>query len=186
MSDSDRVRWNARYRSEDSPVEASAFLDEVAHFLPTSGRALDVAGGSGRNAIWLAKRGLDVTMVDVSDEAISIARERSVAAGFDIELLHWDLAAGVPVGPWDVSFVSHYLNRAVMRALVAEVAPDGVVCGVLATTTNLERNHRPPLPYLLEPGEIEGLLAPLDFEFLEENWSADGRHEARFVAQRLG
>jgi 2-polyprenyl-3-methyl-5-hydroxy-6-metoxy-1,4-benzoquinol methylase len=67
MSDADRQKWDARYaQPAAAPRDPEPFLLELDHLLPRSGRALDVAGGAGRNAIWLARRGLDVTLVDIS------------------------------------------------------------------------------------------------------------------------
>src|SRR5213075_3071128 len=66
----DRERWNARWREQAGELAPpAAFVVEHTALLPASGRALDVAGGAGRHAVWLARAGLDVTMIDVSDVA---------------------------------------------------------------------------------------------------------------------
>src|SRR5262245_55862732 len=63
----DRERWNAKWRERAGELELPAsFLSEHAYLLPTTGKALDLAGGAGRNAIWLARRGFEVTLVDIS------------------------------------------------------------------------------------------------------------------------
>ena len=54
-------------------------LVESGDLLPDSGIVLDVAGGTGRNALWLAAAGLTVTLVDVSEVALDIARTEAVA-----------------------------------------------------------------------------------------------------------
>ncbi len=69
-----RVRWDARWERNRQPQTPAAFVVESARFLPATGTAIDVAGGSGRNAIWLAGRGLEVTLVDVSSVALTRAR----------------------------------------------------------------------------------------------------------------
>ena len=65
MSRKDFDKWQARYaeRSVSEPEEVEPFLQEIAAELPSLGRALDLAGGVGRNAIFLARRGLRVTLV---------------------------------------------------------------------------------------------------------------------------
>jgi tellurite methyltransferase len=73
MPESDRERWNARYREEAAIPPPSPFLVGLDALLPRTGRALDVAGGPGRHALWLARRGLDVTLADVSDVALEVA-----------------------------------------------------------------------------------------------------------------
>ena len=87
MGEGDRERWNARYLEEAETPPPSPFLLALDGVLPRRGRALDVAGGSGRNALWLARRGLDVTLADVSDvaerklEAIRAYKSQLFSAG---------------------------------------------------------------------------------------------------------
>ncbi len=184
MAVSDRDRWNVRYRDEDVPVEPSPWLTSL-EMLPTSGRALDIAGGAGRNAVWLAERGLDVTLVDVSDEALTIAAETARAAGLTIDARHIDLVVDpLPPGPWDVVVCFHYLQRDLFPAMLAELAPGGLLVAELATVRNLERRDRPERPYLIDEGELPTLVAPLEIVVFDEGWHADDRHEARLVARR--
>src|SRR5215211_7845992 len=77
VSESDREKWNARFREQRQLASPSPFLLELDGILPRRGRALDVAGGAGRHAIWLARRGLEVTLVDISDVALDIARRQA-------------------------------------------------------------------------------------------------------------
>jgi tellurite methyltransferase len=51
------------------------------------------------------------------------------------------------------------------------------------TVTNLERHPKPPRSFLLESGELAGLVTGLEVLELEESWSDDGFHEARLVAR---
>ncbi|HEX9052362.1 MAG TPA: methyltransferase domain-containing protein, partial [Anaeromyxobacter sp.] len=81
MGEGDRERWNARYAEEAETPAPSPFLLSLDDVLPRRGRALDVAGGSGRNALWLARRGLDVTLADVSDVALARAARAARDAG---------------------------------------------------------------------------------------------------------
>ena len=61
-------------------------LLDVAEQLPMKGRALDVAGGTGRHARWLAQRGLRVTLCDISPVALAAARGSATAARLDVEI----------------------------------------------------------------------------------------------------
>ena len=72
----DRQGWNERYAAHDLVwgAEPNRFLAEELAALPAQGRALDLACGEGRNAIWLAKRGWQVTAVDYSSVAVERAR----------------------------------------------------------------------------------------------------------------
>src|SRR4051794_41724500 len=81
MAATDREKWDERYRARAPAAEPSPSLVGLESFLPRSGHALDLAGGAGRNSLWLAGRGLDVTLVDVSPVALEIASDRAAAAG---------------------------------------------------------------------------------------------------------
>ncbi len=76
------AQWNARYRAEPDlwTKEPNALLAQFAGELEP-GRALDVGAGDGRNAIWLAAQGWDVTAVDLSAVALERAAERAAARG---------------------------------------------------------------------------------------------------------
>jgi tellurite methyltransferase len=52
MSEEDRQRWNGRYREQAGSSEPSGFLCSIAERIPSAGRALDVAGGPGHDALW--------------------------------------------------------------------------------------------------------------------------------------
>ncbi len=58
MSEADRQRWNQRYAAQAPAAgqQPNALALELAHLLPTEGRALDLAAGSGRLAQLLARR----------------------------------------------------------------------------------------------------------------------------------
>jgi SAM-dependent methyltransferase len=84
--------WDARYASGDWPTEPEPVLVElVSPLLP--GRALDLGCGTGRNALWLARHGWQVTGVDLSRVGLEQARAAAVARGLDLELHLADLAS---------------------------------------------------------------------------------------------
>lgn len=183
----DAARWDARYAADDAPTEPAAFVVAQADRLPTTGTALDVAGGAGRHAIWLAGRGLDVTLVDVSEVGLRVARQRAAEARVVLTTLRRDLAADpLPAGPFDVVLVHAYLDHHVLEQVPGVLAPDGVFLFAQATVTNLEVHERPPRRFLLEPGEMATIAERLGLEVLEctEAWRDSGRHEAWLVARR--
>lgn len=85
----DVADWNARYASTDLvwSAEPNRFVREIVEPWP-AGRAIDVACGEGRNAIWLAERGWTAEGIDFSDVAIDKARRladgRGVAVDFRV------------------------------------------------------------------------------------------------------
>lgn len=185
VAESDRERWNTRYSEEEPSLEPTPFVAGLDDVLPRRGRALDVAGGGGRHALWLARRGLEVTLADVSDVALARASERARAEGLALVALRVDLeAAPLPSGPWDVVVCTYFLHRPLFPALAATLAPGGVLVFAHATRRNLERHRRPGPEHVLEEGELRTLAAGLEVLRYVEGWLESGRHEARLVARR--
>jgi SAM-dependent methyltransferase len=185
MAEGDRERWNARYAEEGEPPAPSAFLVSLDALLPTRGRALDVAGGSGRNALWLARRGLDVTLADVSDVGLEKAARAAAAAGVALATVRVDLEADPPpAGPWDLVVCTYFLHRPLLAAIPAVLAPGGLLVVAHATRTNLTRHPRPGPGHVLDDGELPRLIRGLAVLSSEEGWLESGRHEARILARR--
>lgn len=185
MADSDSERWNARYREHGEGVgPPSPFLVALDAQLPRQGRALDVAGGTGRHALWLARRGLDVTLADVSDVALNIARGEATGENLALHTLAVDLEAEpLPRGPWDLIVCVRFLWRPLFAGCAEGLAPGGLLVVAHPTRTNLERHAKPGPQYLLDDGELPRLVPGLEVVTFEEGWH-EGTHEARLVARR--
>lgn len=179
MADADREKWNARYGEEAAMQEPSPFLAQLADVLPRTGRALDVAGGSGRNARWLARHGLSVTIADISDVGLA----RAASDGFATVVVDFDRDP-LPEGPWDVILVNHFLHRPLFAQVSSRLEPHGLLAVAHPTVTNLERNAHPGRKFLLEPGELRTLAQGLAIVSFDEGWRENGWHEARLVARR--
>lgn len=142
----DAAEWDARYADADLVwgTEPNRFVAAVlADRAP--GRALDVACGEGRNAIWLATRGWSAVGVDFSAVAIDRARRLADQAGVAerTDFIVGDAVGGdLPPGPFDAAIVA-YLHLAAadrsraIRHAVERVAPGGVLLVVGHDTTNL-------------------------------------------------
>lgn len=180
----DRARWNDRHA--DRPLgEPSPFLLEVADLLPEQGTALDLAGGSGRNALWLADRGLAVTLVDVSDVALEMAAAEAARRDVPLTTLRLDLQTRPPPpGPWDVVTVFHYLHRPLLAEVADLLRPGGLFVCEIATVRTLERRDRPPRRFLLPERRLPSLTAGLETVEWREEWTDDDRHLARYVGRR--
>ncbi|MEO0604165.1 MAG: class I SAM-dependent methyltransferase [Myxococcota bacterium] len=185
MSTFDREKWERRYtEGRGYHAEPDPFLDEVADLLPVRGRALDLAGGVGRHARWLARRGLDVTLADISPAALAEAGRRAADEGLALETLEIDLDEAFPDGPWDLVLVSFFLVRAHFARIVASLAPGGKLVLVHPTSRNLERHAKPSAEWLLEPGELDAGVPGLTTRFHDEGWTARGRHEVHYVGEK--
>lgn len=130
MSDgqSERERWNDHYADEhEPPTEPADLLATHVEELP-DGRALDVATGGGRNAIFLAERGYDVDAIDVSEEGLAIARERADERGVDIEFVRRNVETyEFSRKTYDAVVVSYYYSLNALPALKRALAPGGVL-----------------------------------------------------------
>jgi SAM-dependent methyltransferase len=186
MSDEDRRKWEQRYVDPDAPPrEPSSLLTSLADLLPTTGKALDVAGGAGRHAIWLAQRSLNATLADISPSALAIAQQRAERAGVSIATACLDFDEHpLPPGPWDLIVSFHFLERQLFPQFPRVLAPGGMLVFVQPTMRNLERHAKPPAPFLLENDELPSLVVDLEILRYEEGWLAEGRHDAQLIARR--
>ncbi len=134
MSVVDREAWNHRYAGSEllwSARPNRCLQAEVEHLPP--GRALDVACGEGRNAVWLAERGWKVTGVDFSDVALAKGRQLAGERGVSVAWVCADVRQFVaPAAAFDLVAVL-YLHlparerrEALARAAEA-LAPGGVL-----------------------------------------------------------
>src|ERR1700688_2220302 len=99
ISDNERERWNQKYRESagasasmvPDPFLVRAFSEYVLPLFPHGGSALDLAGGAGRHAIWLAKQGWEVTLIDISETAVEQARQNAGGLASQIHFVVDDL-----------------------------------------------------------------------------------------------
>lgn len=185
---SDREHWDGRWADADPPGDPDPWLPELDALLPRSGRAVDLAGGQGRNGLWLAERGLDVTVVDVSPVGLERAMTAAAARGLHLTTEVRDLPVdGPPEGPWDVAVIVRYLDRELVRAVPAVLAPGGLFAFTQPTVRNLERHEHPRAEFLLGEREVAELASSLDdVDVVEatEGWTPQDTHEARLLVRR--
>lgn len=185
MSNAEREHWNLRYETEGPrTTEPAAFLLEVAPHLSPESRILDVGGGNGRNAIWLARQGHEVVIADISEAGLALAGEAAEVAGVEVGTILMDFDTdAMPHGPWDVIVDFHFIKRHLFPVFLQTIRPGGFLVFCRATVRNLERNERPPRPYLLAEGEGWDLLADFELVIAREGWSVEGRHEFEALAR---
>lgn len=159
--------WDERYRSgahgaSDFNMEPSPLLVTTVAKLPP-GRALDLACGAGRNALWLAERGWKVTAVDGSATAIEILRERAAARRLAIDSRAANLEKHLyTIAPssWDLIAMCYYLQRDLFEPAQGGVVPGGIVIAIVHITEPGEE----PSGHRLRPGELAGYFR--DWEIL--------------------
>ena len=141
------AEWDARYSDRDGAMWSGRpngrLVAEVAGLTP--GRALDVGCGEGADAIWLAGRGWTVTAIDISDVAVSRARQAAERAGAAVTWVAGDaLQIPFPARSFDlVSMQYPALPKATgegtVSTLLATVRPGGLL---LAVYHDLDEDHR--------------------------------------------
>jgi SAM-dependent methyltransferase len=172
----EREDWNRKH-GEAGPlfgVEPNRFLVAEAAELPL-GRALDLACGAGRNAVWLAERGWTVTGADFSNVALANARWLADERGVDVEWVQADLRRWEPPArEFDLVAVLYFQVPAEERALVhgraAEaVAPGGTLLVVGHDLQNLNGGYGGPKDprVLFTPEDVAGELPGLEVEKAE-------------------
>jgi tellurite methyltransferase len=166
---SSRDRWNERYAQPDRPwlpELPSEWLVAHSALLAGGGRALDVACGDGRNALYLAQLGYMVDAIDVSDVAIEALRRETAQRGLTMTIVPHvvDLEREpLPAGPYDVIVMTNFLQRDLFAPLQDALAPGGLlVFETLARCHVDELGHSFNPAYLVEPGELPAALDRLE------------------------
>lgn len=166
--------------------EPSSWLTANAAILPGGGRALDVACGRGRNACWLAERGFVTDALDRDETAVRFVNDEARRREIPVRATVVDLEVdGVSLGTrvYDAICVTNYLHRPLFPALVQALAPGGVLVYETFTRAQAARGKPTNPAFLLEPGELRHLVAPLDI-VLEREGEFEGRMAAGVIARR--
>ena len=176
-------------------VVAPSPLVRMATLLPPEGIAIDLAGGDGGGALFLAARGLETTLVDVADVALERAARRAEHRALSLRTRRIDLTglglaevlelAETPQP--DVVTCFHHLQRTLLASVADDLPRGSLFLAAIATTTNLERHDRPPERFLLQPGELAELVvgdgSAVTVLHRREGW-ADDRHRAEIAVRR--
>jgi SAM-dependent methyltransferase len=163
-SEEQRARWDLKYEqglpslTEPDPFFISAYERFVNPSFPQAGTALDLAGGLGRHALWLAGKSWQVTVVDLSDVAIGKLGQAALERNANLELLVGD-ASEYKFEParFDLILLFYHLDRSLFAQIVSALKPGGLlICKMslrwdsgdtmTASTANpLRRNELPSL-----------------------------------------
>jgi SAM-dependent methyltransferase len=176
MADSDRERWDQRYRAGAYDLDPTAWLVERQSLLlprRPAARALDLACGAGRNALYLAGLGYKVDAWDISEVALDLLRaevERRRATGQSLAIapVRLDLeTASLPESAYDLVLTVHFLERSLFASMAAALRSGGL----LVVRTLMRRavpDDRNPA-YLLEPTELRAAFPRLEIVEYQED-----------------
>lgn len=188
-----RTMFNRIYRSTEASYSTapSDLLRQVAAE-PAAGRALDLGMGQGRNAIYLAGLGWQVTGLDVADEGVAAAQANAQRAGVEIEGLvadgrqfdfgqeRWDLivATYVPFPLTDPTFVAR---------LERSLRPGGMI--VIESFATADKSMG-AAPVAVDPIELQAAYSTFDIVVsttitAAADWTLTESIIAQFVAKKL-
>lgn len=182
--------WDKRYRlrehaASDLDAAPTPLLVQTAALLPP-GKALDLACGAGRNALWLAEHGWDVTAVDGAAAAIEILRALAEERGLKINAVVADLEKDefeIEPSRWDLIAMCYYLQRNLFEPARRGVAPGGILISIVHINEPGEEDG----PHRLRPGQLEKYFAGWEILYLNEGKANDSAHHravAEIVARR--
>jgi SAM-dependent methyltransferase len=122
------ARWNQRFLEQPEAGPPLPLVVTTAEQLPP-GRALDLACGTGRNALWLAQQGWSVTAVDGAPAAIA-ALSGVTAILADLETGEYRIAESA----WDLIVITYYLQRDLFEPAKAGLLPGGTLIAIALLT----------------------------------------------------
>jgi tellurite methyltransferase len=177
-----------RLRAARQPVTSpptssppSSWLVEHVSRLPPRGTVLDVACGQGRNTLFLARAGFRVHAVDRDSDAIDRVRAAARTEGLLVTGEALDLEVDPPPvlghARYDAVVVFNYLHRPLFPTLRNALVPGGRLFYETFTVAQAARGKPTNPAFLLRPGELQALVAPLTVLH-----SREGEFEDRFVA----
>ncbi len=173
----DREYWDERYRTEELIWKAAPnrfLVEELDALVP--GRALDVACGEGRNAVWLASKGWRVTGADFSRAGLAKAQRLATDRGVEVTWVEADVVEWRPATASFDLVVVMYLHlpaeqrRRALAHAAAALAPGGVLLVVGHDTSNLVKGTGGPQDpeVLFTPEEIVEDISGLQIERAEQ------------------
>ena len=142
--------WNERYATSDYVWEVTPNQFVEAHLSGlTPGRAIDLGAGEGRNAVWLATRGWDVTAVDISPVGLAKAERLAADHGVSITAVEADATTYRPPAPVDLVLVSYLQldpdgRRQVIEHAKTWVEPGGALFVIAHDRSNVEGGYGGP------------------------------------------
>lgn len=194
--------WDARYAEAGWAfgTEPNDFLREQAHHLAAGGRVLCLAEGEGRNAVWLAQQGYDVTGVDLASHGLEKAQRLAAERGVHLTTVVADLATfDFGTASWDgiVSIFAHVppeVRKRVHAQVLTALKPGGVLLLEAYRPQQLDRGTGgPPDEARLldldrlrpELGTLEWLLSrELERDVIEGRYHTGRASTVQLVARR--
>jgi SAM-dependent methyltransferase len=168
MNDESKRRWDLKYEqglpslTRPDPFFVMAYERFVEPAFPNAGTALDLAGGLGRHALWLAQRNWQVSIVDVSDVALQKLREATNGLNLDLDLVLGDAADyNFELAQFDLIVLFYHLDRTLFPRIFAALRPGGLFLCKMRVRCDSEARPASETDQLLGRHELLSLLPGL-------------------------
>ena len=174
----DQKRWDEKFRGKKYTLgrQANPFLMKHIRLLPR-GKALDVATGEGRNAVFLAQHGFEVEAVDISQEGLTKARRLAREKGVKIKTALADLDH-YPIAKerYDLITDFYFLDRRLIPRIKKGLKKGGRVVfeTYLTEHSNISSEGPRNSKYLLKPNELLTLFKGFRILFYREGIFREG------------
>ena len=185
MSERERIEWAERWAGGDyqGRSEPSLLVVAWADRLP-KGRALDLACGNGRNALYLAERGYEVDALDIAEPALKLVRDAAGERGLSVNTILADLDDHpLPAETYDLITTSFYLNRSLIPVMRNALKPGGFVLHEQHYATDSDVSGPTDPDFRLASNELLRLFADFRVRRFSEGlaWESE-REGGRLIA----
>lgn len=193
MSQQDKEKWETRYRAGAyaDRKHASDYLKVVLEQIgpvPEAARALDLACGAGRNALYLSSKGYKVDAVDVSQAALQRAQQSAlVSDAQEITWIEHDLDDPLPgqYGDYDLIIIMRYLDLGLLESMATRLRPGGYLVSEVHLQTNEAVAGPKNADFRAAPGELLSAVSGLEVVDYFEGLVSDPDGETVALARVL-
>lgn len=182
MATEDQERWDERHAGGHGVEPPSAFLHQIFHehsWRIQPGRALDIATGKGRNALFLAERGFSVEAIDISEVALQEARREAEGKGLTITFRQADLDdVELPEAAYDMILNFNFLQRSLIPKMKKALKLGGHIVFETYLIDQRVLGHPRNPAYLLGHNELLELFRDFRILYYSEGKFLEGGKEA--------
>jgi SAM-dependent methyltransferase len=165
MAEKDREKWDLRYQNDPGELSPSLLVEQYVS-LAACGKALDLACGTGRNSLFLARKGFRVEAVDISRTAID--RLAGLHPGITARCLDLDTWE-IPENEYDLILNIRFLDRRLFPGITAGLKPGGILIFESFTAEEEDR-------FCLMKNELLHAFSDLDrIHYSEKKLEGEGR-----------